>query len=91
MDATLANWMPRVLSVVRVVVSLLFIERGTQKLLGFPAPAARGVAELVSLMGFAGCFEIIGGALLAVGYQTRFVAFILSGEMAVGYFVAYAA
>ena len=90
MNKMLTNWMPQVLSVVRIMVSLLFIEHGTQKLLGFPAPGPRGIAELFSMAGFAGILEILGGALLTVGFQTRIVAFLLSGEMAVAYFMAHA-
>ena len=86
----LTNWTPQVLSVVRIMSSLLFIEHGTQKLFGFPAPSARGVAEILSLMGFQGCLETFGGILLAMGFQTRIVAFLLSGEMAVGYFMVHA-
>ncbi len=90
MNKMLTNWMPQAMSVVRIMASLLFIEHGTQKLLGFPAPGPRGVAELLSMAGFAGILEILGGALLTVGFQTRIVAFLLSGEMAVAYFMAHA-
>jgi putative oxidoreductase len=90
MNKMLTRWMPQVLSAVRIMASLLFIEHGTQKLLGFPAPGPRGVAELLSMTGFEGCLEIFGGALLAVGFQTRIVAFLLSGKMAVGYFMVHA-
>src|ERR1700675_3451853 len=83
------NWMPHALGAVRIMTSLLFIEHGTQKLLGFPMPA-HGVAPLVSLMGFAGCLEAFGGILLLIGLKTRIVAFILAGEMAVAYFMAHA-
>ena len=41
---------------------------------------------LFSLMGFAGCIELIGGLLLALGVLTSFAAFIASGEMAFAYF-----
>jgi putative oxidoreductase len=33
---------------------------------------------------------MFGGILLAMGFQTRIVAFLLSGEMAVGYFMVHA-
>jgi putative oxidoreductase len=33
--------------------------------------------------------EIVGGALLALGLFTRPVAFVLSGQMAVAYFLAH--
>jgi len=81
--------MPQAMGAVRIGTSLLFIEHGTQKLLGFPAPA-HGIAPLASLMGLAGCLEALGGILLLVGLKTRIVAFILSGEMAVAYFMAHA-
>ena len=84
-------WAPRVLSIVRVVSALLFMEHGTQKLLNFPPmPAGRTGPELFSLYGFAGSLEIVGGILLAFGLFTRPVAFILSGEMAFAYWMSHA-
>jgi putative oxidoreductase len=74
-------WAPRVLSIVRIVSALIFMEHGTQKLLNFP-PLGRPNPELFSLYGFAGSLEIVGGILLLFGLFTRPVAFILSGEMA---------
>jgi putative oxidoreductase len=44
----------------------------------------------MSLIGVAGILELFGGALLLVGLFTRPVAFILSGMMAVAYFMAHA-
>jgi putative oxidoreductase len=82
-------WAPRVLSVLRIVAALLFMEHGTQKLLAFPPSPNPGPA-LLSLSGIAGVFELFGGALLAAGLFTRPVAFILSGEMAIGYWMVHA-
>jgi putative oxidoreductase len=82
-------WAPRVLSIVRIVVALIFMEHGTQKLLGFP-PSANPAPALFSLYGFAGMLEIVGGALLVLGLFTRPVAFILSGEMAFAYWMGHA-
>ena len=82
-------WAPRLLSVLRVVAALIFFEHGTQKLLGFPPPANPGAA-VSALSWWAGVLELIGGALLIVGLFTRPVAFILSGEMAVAYWIAHA-
>ena len=79
---------PITLSVLRIVVALLFIEHGTQKLLNFPPSGHEGPA-LVSLIGLAGLLEMIGGTLVALGLFTRVVAFILSGEMAVAYFMTH--
>jgi len=81
--------MPQALGGLRIMTSLLFIEHGTQKLLGFPTPT-HGVAPLFSLMGVGGCLEAFGGILLLVGLKTRIAAFILSGEMAVAYFMVHA-
>jgi putative oxidoreductase len=90
MDSTLQTvWAPRLLSVLRVVAALIFFEHGTQKLFGFP-PTDRGGPELLSLLGLAGMLELVGGALLALGLFTRSVAFILSGMMAVAYWMAHA-
>jgi putative oxidoreductase len=82
-------WAPRVLSILRVVAALIFMEHGTQKLLGFPPSDSPGPA-LFSLGGLAGVLELVGGALLVLGLFTRPVAFILSGEMAVAYWIAHA-
>lgn len=77
------------LGVLRLITALLFIEHGTQKLLGFPA-TAHGSPALFSLMGFAGVLELIGGLLILIGFRTRIVAFILSGEMAFAYWMGHA-
>lgn len=83
-------WAPRLLSVLRIVAALLFIGHGAQKLFGFPVPSPMGIAPLASLPGVAGLLEFVGGALLLIGLATRPVAFLLSGEMAVAYFLAHA-
>ncbi len=85
---TLEAWAPRMLSVLRIVSALIFFAHGTQKLLGFPASDFS--PSLFSLMGLAGLLELIGGALLIVGLFTRPVAFVLSGMMAVAYWMAHA-
>jgi putative oxidoreductase len=85
-----ADWAPRVLSLVRIVVALLFIEHGTQKLFGFPAAPGGALPAAMSLAWFAGVIETVGGLVLLLGLFTRPVAFILSGEMAVGYWMAHA-
>jgi putative oxidoreductase len=84
-----SKWSPVLLSVLRIVAAFLFMQHGAQKLLGFPGAGDHKV-ELMSLMGFAGCLELIGGGLLLVGLFTRPVAFVLSGEMAFAYFMVHA-
>jgi putative oxidoreductase len=82
-------WVPRLLSILRIVAALTFMEHGTQKLLGFP-PSDHPGPELFSLLGLSGVLELFGGALLLLGLFTRPVAFILSGMMAVAYWLVHA-
>lgn len=84
-----SKWSPVLLSILRIVAAFLFMQHGMQKLLGFPGPGDHKV-ELMSLMGFAGCLELIGGGLLLLGLFTRPLAFVLAGEMAFAYFMAHA-
>lgn len=77
-----------VLSLLRLVVSFLFIEHGLQKIFGlFGGLGGHGAtAHLFSLLWYAGIIECVGGVLLFFGLFTRPVAFILCGEMAFAYF-----
>ena len=84
-----ALWVPRMLTLLRIVVALLFIEHGTQKLFGFPPPA-HPASALLPLAWAQGAIEFIGGALMLIGLFTRPVAFILAGDMAVAYFMSHA-
>src|SRR3954465_10506046 len=85
-----AEWAPRLLSLLRIVVALILLEHGTQKLFGFP-PRASGMGPATfSLLWFAAVIEIRRGVLLVLGLFTRPVAFILSGEMAFAYFIGHA-
>lgn len=81
-------WAPRVLSILRIVAALIFLEHGTQKLLGFP-PTDRTV-EAFSLSWTAGVIELVCGALLVIGFLTRPAAFLASGAMAFAYWIAHA-
>lgn len=80
------RWGPILLSVLRIVTGLLFIEHGTQKLLGFPA-SPMPPPELLSMPGIAGILELVGGFLIIIGLLTRPVAFVLAGQMAVAYWM----
>ena len=81
-------WAPYLNSVLRIVVGLLFLEHGTGKLLGFPI--LTGLDQMPhGLLLFTGAMELIGGALILIGFLTRPVAFVLSGFMAVAYFLAH--
>lgn len=86
-----AVWTPRILSVLRIVTAFLIMQHGAQKLFGFPAGAqATPTPPLMSMMGFVGILEFFGGLLLLLGLFTRPVAFILSGLLAVAYFMVHA-
>jgi putative oxidoreductase len=82
-------WAPRLLGVLRIVAAILFIEHGTQKLFGFP-PSDNPMPEMFTLLWFAGVLEAFGGLLLLIGLFTRPVAFLLSGQMAIAYWMAHA-
>ncbi|MFK3780017.1 DoxX family protein [Agrobacterium sp. NPDC089420] len=84
----LSRYRPYALAALRIVAALLFIEHGTQKLFGFPASQMQG--SLPTLMLVAALLEFVGGILVLIGLFTRPVAFILSGQMAVAYFMAHA-
>ncbi len=84
------TWEPLMLSILRIVVGLLYLGYGLNKLFNFPATADHVPYQLFTVVpGLAGLLETIGGALIVVGLFTRPVAFILSGEMAFAYFMVY--
>ena len=83
-------WAPRVLSLLRLVAALLFLEHGLMKAFHFPAALPGAPDPLPPMLVAAAWIEIVGGVLLALGLFTRPVAFILSGEMAAAYFMAHA-
>ncbi len=87
MESFYETWQPRFLSVLRIMAGLLLIPHGTAKWLGWPMGSP---VEPISLMGLAAAIEVIGGILLAVGLFTRATAFIVSGFLAVAYFMAHA-
>ena len=86
----LATWAPRILSVLRIVVGGLYLQHGTAKFLHIPHVADLDNVPLMSLPGWGGVLELVGGFLLMIGLFTRPVAFLLSGEMAFAYFVVHA-
>ena len=90
MDAFANRLAPHLLSLLRIVAALIFIEHGTQKLVGFPAAPPNGFPEVLSLFWWQGVIEVVGGALLLLGIFSRFVAFILAGDMAFAYWMVHA-
>lgn len=85
-------WTPYFLALLRIVTGFLFMQYGTAKLFAFPAAImpGGGTAPVGSLAWVAGLLEAVGGPLVILGLFTRPVAFLLSGEMAVAYFIAHA-
>src|SRR6202453_3879841 len=82
----LAKWEPQLLSVLRIVTGLLFLEHGTSKWLHFPHVAMFD-HPLPMIIMVAGAIELIGGFLIIIGLFTRIAAFICSGEMAAAYWL----
>jgi putative oxidoreductase len=90
-DSASPKWSSRVLSVLRIVAALMLMQHGAQKMFGFPVPMTPPMPyELASLNGVAGLLEFGGGLLLLLGLLTRPVAFLVSGELAVAYFLRHA-
>ena len=72
----------------RVAAALMFLSHGLQKfniamLGGFTPPPS------LPQLTWAAWIESIGAPLILIGLGTRYVAFILSGEMAVAYFTSH--
>jgi|SRR6266498_2214821 len=86
----LSRWAPQILSILRIMTAALFFAHGSAKLFGFPQVEMFAGLQLFSLMGFTGVLELVGGILLIIGLFSRLTAFILSGEMAVAYFMEHA-
>jgi putative oxidoreductase len=85
------TWEPRMLSILRIMVGVLYMEHGLAKLLDFPHQPTHAPYALFTLNpGLQGLFELAGGLLLALGLFTRPVAFVLAGNMAVAYFMVHA-
>ena len=85
---TLTRFAPQVLSILRIVTAAAYFEHGTQKMFAFPTPPAGGhTVAIGSLLGAAALLELILSPFVFVGLFTRYAALLLSGEMAVGYFM----
>jgi putative oxidoreductase len=85
LSVSLERGRPYILSILRIVVALLFLQHGLQKYFGFPSAGP----PMRTILYVQGLIEIGGGILLLLGAYTRVVAFILSGDMAVAYFMAH--
>lgn len=88
MNETLSKWSPQILSVLRIITGFMFLWHGTQKLFGFPPSEFKGEMPAFIKYG-AGGLEFFGGILILLGLFTRPTAFVMSGLMAVAYFMAH--
>jgi len=75
--------------VFRVLVGLLFLQHGLQKLFGMFGGLGGNSAELFSLMGLAGTIELLGGLAITFGLFTRLAAFIATIELIIAYSMAH--
>jgi putative oxidoreductase len=87
MASFMKPWSPHTYALMRIMAGLLFLCHGLQKLVGFPATPPGEVPAFITYV--AGPIELFGGALIAIGWQTRWAAFIASGLMAAAYFMAH--
>ena len=85
----LKPYSPYILSLLRIVSGLAFLQHGTTKYLSIPATQMSGASPM-SMGGAAGLIELVCGALIVVGLLTRPAAFLASGTMAAAYFMAHA-
>ena len=77
------------IAVFRIVVGVLFMCHGAQKLFGVLG-APKGAVSITSWpSGPAGLIELVGGALITIGLGTRIAALVASGAMAYAYFVVH--
>jgi putative oxidoreductase len=80
------RYAPTTYALFRIVFGFLFLCIGLQKTMGM---FGGQIPPLMSLQGAAGVIETAGGALIMIGFMTRYAAFICSGEMAVAYFLVH--
>jgi putative oxidoreductase len=87
MEGWLEKYSSAIYALMRVMVGLLYVCHGTQKLFGFPG----GPSQLSNpLLVAAGLIETVGGVLVVGGLWTSVAAFVASGEMATAYFMRHA-
>lgn len=87
MNAQFSKFQPQALSLLRIALGLVIFSFGTAKIFHFHA--GNFTPPTGSLVWYAGLLELILGFLFLVGFQTRIVSLVLSGEMAFAYFIAH--
>jgi len=83
----LDSFAPQIKALLRIMAGLLFFSVGLAKIAHFPlVPMFADAKPFVGIEGWAGMIELVGGALIIIGFFSRYAAFICSGEMAIAYF-----
>jgi putative oxidoreductase len=86
----LDSYSAQIKSILRIITGLLFFSVGLAKIAHFPdVPGFDKVMAFDGIEGWSGVIELVGGALVCIGFFSRYAAFICSGEMAVAYFMAH--
>jgi len=83
-------WTLRALGLLRIAAAYMFLLHGTAKVFAVPHVPMFDGLPLLSFYGAVGVFEVAFGLLLLVGLLSRLSAFLLSGQMAVAYFIGHA-
>jgi putative oxidoreductase len=89
MEKLLAGYAPHAYAIMRIVVGVIFLCHGLQKVFGLFGGVNGATAPLLSMLGIAGLIELITGILIAIGFATGTAAFVASGEMAFAYFMGH--
>jgi putative oxidoreductase len=88
MAAFMGKFQAETYAAMRIIVGLLFMAHGLQKLVGWPVGVPEGMMP-DAIKYSAGPIELLGGLAVAIGFQTRWAAFLCSGTMAVAYWVGH--
>ena len=86
----LSRWQPQLLSLLRIVTALLYLQHPVVKLFGFPPGVPPGPQPVGTLFWIAGIIEIVAAPLILIGLFTRLAAFVVAGEMAIAYWMIHA-
>lgn len=84
MTEKLNKLQPVAIGLLRIVAGYMITSHGLDKIFGLLGGQQ---VPLVSMMGIGGLIELVAGLLILIGFGTRFASFILSGQLAVAYFM----
>lgn len=84
----LSPYREQIYAIMRIVIGLLFLQHGIQKIIMISNGSIPANSILMIL---AMIIETVASLMVIIGWQTRAAAFISSGEMAVAYFKGHAA